>query len=110
MCLLRRVEFVEEIIGKEAVKERMKRDILGFSRAKLSDLKKVVKFIEKYIGKEAVKEKMKQELRSFSSIKIDRLNELRSVMGDNLIKKNLEKYNLTNSTFYSFNKQRLKSK
>ena len=47
--------FIESYIGREGVEERMKRDIEGFSRAKLEELKKVVAFIESYIGREGVK-------------------------------------------------------
>ena len=78
----------------------MKRDLEGFSRAKLEELKKVVEFIEVYIGREAVIERMKQDLRGFSKIELEDLQKLEKTWGKQKMKENLMKYNLQNERFY----------
>ena len=58
------------MIGEEAVKERMKKDLYSFSRAKLGELKQVTELHVEYIGEEAVKERMKKDLLGFSRCEV----------------------------------------
>ena len=70
------VKYIEGYIGKEEVKESMKKDLQGFSKANFKELKRVVEYIEGYIGREEVKERMKKDLRGFSSANPEKLKEV----------------------------------
>ena len=91
---------MEDYIGPEATKNRMKENVRGFSQAKLSELKKVVKYVKRKIGLEATKDKLKENLEAFSRTKLSKLQKIVEYVEDkigleatkNKMKKDLEAF------------------
>ncbi len=79
------IKYVQDYLGGEkaepVVRGMIESNFLAFSRARLSELKKVVEYVENFTGKDKVREKLKREPYSFVVIKLSQLKKLEQYMG-----------------------------